>query len=838
MPGVTTRRPADMHPLSMKVSATGWKRKLFGSTAIPALLLPVRAHGAEGTLIPAMSFTSTEIIMLAVFGGAMSFALLSASWLIRDRSRILGENTKFRHRLAGLRAVNDRLEALVSAPDQRVITWSSDAETPAVMGALAKTAGAPDDEEEFLAFGRWLKADSAVSFEGVLKRLRQHAEVFGMPLITRSGGVLEAQGRTSGSHAFVRFIELTGERMALARMEAEHAHLLANFASVQALFEKLPLPVWLRDPAGALYWVNSAYAKAVDGDDKDAVVEAGTELLDSAQRREVTRAQRENAAFSGRIPAVIAGDRRLLDVTEVRTEAGLAGIAIDRDEIETVRATLKQTIAGHAQTLDHLATAIAMFDERQQLKFYNSSFQKLWELPESLLQSAPSNTQVLEAMRAEDKLPEVPDWRKWREQQLEIYRALEPREDWWYLPNGQTLRVVVNPHNQGGATWVFENVTEHLALQSSYNALMRIQGETLDHLDEAVAVFGSDGKLKLFNPALLHIWKLGEDAIAPGLHISALARKCSALTGDGSEWDDITAAITGFEDQRGNLAGRLEKVDGEVVDYSLVRLPDGQTMLAFVDITAAVNIERALKERNEALEQSDHLKSRFIQHVSYELRAPLTSISGFAELLGMHALGKLNEKQDEYVANISSASDTLKNIVDDILDLATVDAGSMTLDIAPIDLAAVVGDCLHELDEEMNRRGIGANTSIGVDKFTLQADEHRLRRIVENLLTNAVRFSPDGGTVTVEARRAGSAIEIAVSDQGPGVPEQYRESIFGRFESRASGDRRRGAGLGLSIVKAFVELHGGTVHVEDAGKRGARFVCRFALEAGQDSKAA
>lgn len=818
----------------------------LGTGLVASAILPVGAALAQaaeeapsaGRFGPLLNFSATEIMVLAVFGGAMSFALMSAFWLIRERGRILTRNTTLRTQLRDLRAGNERLEALLDTGDQCIVVWNAADEKPNMVGRIEATKGVPADRAEFLAFGRWLNSDSAISFEGALKRLRLHAEAFDLPLVTVKGGVLEAQGRTSGGHAFVRFVELSGERLTLSRLEADHTRLLASFESIKSMFEALPMPVWLRDPAGALYWVNGAYLEAVESADTDQVIDKQTELLDQAERKQVASAQRERNAFSGSLPAVIAGDRRLLDITEIRSQAGLAGIAIDRNEIETVRATLKQTIAGHVQTLDHLATAVAMFDDKQQLKFYNSSFQKLWNLPAGLLQSAPSNAELLDALRAERKVPEVADWRKWRDQQLEIYRALEAREDWWHLPDGQTLRVVVNPHNQGGATWVFENVTEQLALQSNYNALMRIQGETLDHLNEAVAVFGSDGKMRLFNPAFMRIWSLPSGSISAGIHIGEIIELCRDKAQEPETLEEIATAITSFDDQRGDLSGRLEINKGEAIDYSLVRLPDGQTMLTFVDRTASVNIERALKERNDALEQSDHLKNRFIQHVSYELRAPLTSISGFAELLGMHAMGALNEKQEEYVDHISSASGTLKNIVDDILDLATIDAGALALNLAPVEADTVIAECLADLGETMTQRGVTAKTIIGRGGAALLADRARLQQILTNLLSNAVRFSPDGGNVTIETTVRAGQLELSVADEGPGIPEQYRKTIFGRFESGTSGDRRRGAGLGLSIVKALVELHGGSISVEDAGERGARFVCRFQPGSGQASRAA
>ncbi len=820
-------------------------RPRLASGRLPALLSAVApiallAHPKAAFAVePAglLAFSSTDVMLLAVFGGAMSFAILSATWLIRERGRMTGENQALKSRIADLRASHERLEALTNSGDQRIVVWNGADDRPAILGKLSKSSGAPSERAAFLAFGRWLTPDSAISFEGALKRLRQNAEAFDLPLTTKSG-VLEAQGRTSGSHAFVQFIELSGERSALARLEAEHTRLMSTFDTIQMLFEKLSMPVWLRDAGGELFWVNKAYSKAVDCADGEEAVDTRAQLLDSSERNEIARRQREHGHFTGAMPAIMAGDRRIVDITEVRTAAGYAGIAVDRNEIEVARTALKQTIASHAQTLDQLATAVAMFDKDRRLQFYNSSFQKLFGLSQAFLDGQPDNAQVLDAFRAEGKLPEVPDWRKWREGQLEIYKAVESREDWWHMPDGRTLRVIANPHNQGGATWVFENVTEQIELRTSYNSLIQIQGETLDNLSEAVAVFGSDGKLKLFNPSFASIWNLDKVRLESGAHISTLARTLQDRLADSDAWEPIAQGITGFDDMRGDLSGRLDMVDGKIVDYALVRLPEGQTMLAAVDVTAAVNVERALKERNEALEQADKLKNRFLQHVSYELRVPLTSIAGFAELIAMPGIGKLNGKQMEYVDHITTSADLLKNIIDDILDLATIDAGAMTLDFEPLDLGEIVESCRADFAGPMAMRGISLHSALKKAGLQMIGDKRRIRQILLNLLSNAIRHSPDGGKVTVSAELTGKSLEVAVADEGPGVPEEYRGSIFERFEGRNSGDSRRGAGLGLSVVKSFVELHGGSVHVENAGSRGARFVCRFPLPQALDRSAA
>ncbi len=773
------------------------------------------------------SMESTNILMLAVFGGAMSFALMSASWLIRERNQVSLENRKLKAGLADLRARNHLNEALINIPDQKIVVWNGSDEKPVVLGNLSSSSGAPEKRAEFLGFGTWLTAESASQFDRMLKDLRVNAKSFEMPLQTRGGGILESEGSTSGSHAFVRFRELSGERAEHATLTSQHTELLATFNTIQKLFEKMPMPVWLRRNDGGLFWANQAYAGAVEVSSPENAVERNAELFDQEQRNEIQEQQNTNGFFSGVRPAIVAGDRRSLDIFTVKTDAGIAGIANDKSDVDTMRGSLAETVEGHSRMLDQLATAVAIFDEKQRLTFHNSGFQKLWKLEATQLQNEPSNGELLDAMRDRKMLPEHPDWRKWRESQLEIYTALEPVEDWWHLPDGQTLRVVISPRNEGGATWIFENVTEKLELESSYNSLMRVQGETLDHLSEAVAVFGSDGKLKLFNPALALLWKFPKLEMAEGVHIAQIIEAWTDSISNESDLENIIGKVTGFDDERANLEGRLHLRNDVTLEYTLVPLPDGQTMMTLADITSNVNFEKALRDRAEALEESDHLKNRFIQHVSYELRAPLTNISGFGEMLTTAEVGGLNDKQSEYLEHINSSAEVLRAIVDDILDLASIDAQTMVLDYETVNLRDTLDEILTSFETAMLRQKITADIEIEKQCEEVVADRDRLAHILQNLVSNAVNYSPDGGKVSISAHQKDGFHEISVSDQGPGVPEELRQSIFDRFEGRSADGRRAGTGLGLSIVQSFVELHGGTVRLEAADERGARFVCRM-----------
>ncbi len=376
-------------------------------------------------------------------------------------------------------------------------------------------------------------------------------------------------------------------------------------------------------------------------------------------------------------------------------------------------------------------------------------------------------------------------------------------------------------------TWVYENVTERLDLESRYNALIHVQGETLDHLSEGVAVFGSDARLRLHNPSFAAIWSLDPELLAGSPHVADIVAACRRPGDDEAKWQRFTACVAGLDENRASVSGRMEHAEDWVIDYATVPLPDGQTMVTFVDVTDSVQVERALVDRNEALLAADSLKNAFIQHVSYELRSPLTNIIGFTQLMADAQVGPLNDKQREYTGYVMSSSMALLAIVNDILDLATIDAGIMELDLGEVDVIDAVSAVIEGLQDRVRETHVDLERDIPSDIGGFVADGKRVRQILFNLLANAIEFSEAGGHVRVSARRDGGMIELAVSDEGPGIPADFLEFVFDRFASRARSGGHGGAGLGLAIVKSLVALHHGTVDISSEEGRGATVTIRL-----------
>lgn len=413
---------------------------------------------------------------------------------------------------------------------------------------------------------------------------------------------------------------------------------------------------------------------------------------------------------------------------------------------------------------------------------------------------------------------------------------MESVDDWWYLPDGRSIHVMTTPHPQGGITQIFENVTEELDLRSQLKRVSQVQGETLDHLSEGVAVFASDGRMQLSNPAFATIWELDEDIVVQGKHVNDIAKAALANLQDtqrtvSQEWHIISSAITGLEDRRSMASGQIDSTDGKVVDYALVPLADGMTMLTFVDVTDSMQVKQALIDRNQALEAADMIKSTFIKHVSYALRAPLTTIIGFAQLLDEPKIGSLNEKQAEYVEHIQSSSSALMAIINDVLDLATVEAGILELELGEVEVMETVKSVIEATQDTLQESGITMKIQIPQDIGNFIGDAKRVRQVLFNVLTNAIRFSEAGCEVLLSSWREDNELVFCVSDNGPGIPDGYLDKAFKPFESTAPQDEgQRNVGLGLSIVEKFMELHNGTVDIVSSKDEGTTVTCRFPVQ--------
>ena len=399
------------------------------------------------------------------------------------------------------------------------------------------------------------------------------------------------------------------------------------------------------------------------------------------------------------------------------------------------------------RTLDLLTTAVAMFDRRKRLVFNNAAYRQLWALDQAFVDLHPTDSEILDTLRVRGLLPEQADFRAWRDTLHAAYQAIETSEQVWHLPDGRTLRVVITPNLQGGVTYLIDDVTERFHLQSQFNALSRVQSETLDTLKEGVAVFGTDGRLKFFNPAFATLLNLDPASLNEKPHIDRVAGLSTLFPDGESGFAEIRGIITGLRDRRTGLEQRIFCRDGSVLDCTTQPLPDGATLLTFIDTTANVNVERALTERNQALVEAEELRNDFVHHVSYELRTPLTNIIGYIDLLSKGVAGPLNERQREYAGYVTQSSTALLAIIDNILDLASIDADALELSPEDVDIREAMAAAAEGVQDRLAESTIHLQLVAIDDVGTFTADGKRIRQILFNLLSNAIGFSEPGQTV-------------------------------------------------------------------------------------------
>ena len=766
-----------------------------------------------------------------VLGGVAAGAVLGPlAWVFHRRARRLAARVASHEREAeqGKRATAV-LAAILENAGGGYAAWQGDAPAPALSAGLIAALGVPAGAELGRITASLAEADRA-AFAGAAERLRGQGAGFALDVAGANGRHFHAAGRRiDGIGApvdAVWLIDRSADAAAVALLRKTAAEAGAGRDRLQDALDALPLPVWRREADLALAWCNAAYAKAVDATPAEAVA-GQRELMGAAASRALAkRAADSGKPASERLRAVIGGQRRLIEATERELDGGgLIGFAQDLTDIDEARAALDRHLAAHGEVLESLASSIAIYGADTRLVFFNSSFARLWRLEASWLSTKPMIGEVLEAMREHRRLPEYVDFRAFKADTVKLFTSLiEPRDEMMHRPDETALRTLVAPHPLGGLMFLYEDVTDRLVLERSFNTLTEVQRETLNNLHEGVAVFGGDGRLRLSNPEFARLWNLAPEDLADRPHVADLIEKTKPLFPAAGNWAERKALLVMRITEPEPRAGRLERVDQKTFDYALTPLPDGAALLTYLDVTDRQRVERALRERNLALEAADRLKTEFIANVSYELRTPLNAIIGFAEILTNEFFGPLNDRQKDYTRNIIVSSHALRNLINDILDLASIEAGYMTLDQGMVDIAALLGGVAQLTRERARERELTVAIDCPKGIGAVPGDERRLKQALFNLISNAIKFTPHGGRITLNARREDGEVALSVSDTGIGIAPEEQDRVFAKFE-RGSQGRQAGAGLGLALVKSLVELHRGRVRLKSARGQGTTVTC-------------
>ncbi|MDB5737368.1 MAG: putative sensor histidine kinase, partial [Sphingomonas bacterium] len=764
------------------------------------------------------------LLLAAWLTGAVVAVILGGRRAHGARAAV-AELARLRSMLAGAPAL-----PMLVGPDgrlrahERVADWFGLTRMPRMLSELS--AGLSPDDAEALSRDVLGTQKTGGSFARALRPIDGKRV-----LMIRGRPAAEAVGEGA---ALLWIFDATDSESEIQRLDIEREQLAEAIDALAGLIEAAPIPMWRRGPDLRLSLVNSAYVRAVDGETAADVIARGLELVEgqgAGSPLAAAAAARDEGEMSVRtLPATIGGERRTLRVVDVPLGAsGIAGYAVDVEEVEQAKADLVRFADAQRDMLDRLSAGVAQFSPDRHLVFSNSAFQRMFAMLPEWLADRPEFDRVIERMREAGRLPESRDFPGWKAERRRWFLAEQAAEEAWQIPGGAHLRVVGQPLPDGGLLLIFEDRTEQVKLQSARDELLRVRTATFNNLFEAVGVFAADGRLHLWNNRFREVWELAEEDLAKHPRVDALIAQVASRLANPARAGLIRELVRIATTERQSRAGRIAFADGRYFRFAAVPLPDGNALFTLLDITDSRRAEQALRDRAAALEEGDRVKSAFVAAMSYELRTPLTSISGFAEMMAAGFAGKLSDKAKDYVGSILAATGRLGELVDEVLDLTRSAAGSLDLDVAPIDLAVLAREISAGQAELARTRRIELATSMDEAINTIAGDRQRLRQAIEHVLRNAVGYTPEGGRVFFHIGGDAEQATVIVSDNGEGLTPDEQSHAFDPFNAgRNPASGREGSiGLGLPLARHYVEAHGGSMLLESEPGAGTTVTIRL-----------
>ena len=496
------------------------------------------------------SLTAAFLVSAAVIG------IVCSLWAAWAHVRFVFHRRATRSELARSRAVLLLRDAIIEGSGEAIVVMGVDMSVPLTFGGgsslLQDCLSGPE------------AAGLALSLERLLE----------------AGVALNQTVRTKAGRATVRGYPI-GRRAVLFLRKLEPA---MGECDPRAALDRLPQPAWLRDADMRLVWVNRAYlAITATKTIEDAV--AADFALHKSERELAQTARDGGGPLEARRYAVVDGKRCAFAITLDRLPDGhIIGSAIDVTAAAQAEAKLQLQAAANAEVLDRIDIGVALFGADHRLTHFNHAYAKLWDLPAEWLATRPGAGEIFDRLRELRRLPEQRDFAGWKEGRLALFDGDgKTDEEYWHLPNGQSLRVTAQPDMLGGLTFLYEDVSNQLRLESSYTSLIRVQRATLDTLDDGVAVFGTDGRLKLNNTAFAELWQFSGGELSGEPHLRQLAQASERRFGHDNSWNVIASAVTSANPESYSKWANSARRDGKALSLTLTRLPDGATLVSFSD---------------------------------------------------------------------------------------------------------------------------------------------------------------------------------------------------------------------------------------------------------------
>ncbi|HEX4026587.1 MAG TPA: PAS-domain containing protein [Rhizomicrobium sp.] len=359
-----------------------------------------------------------------------------------------------------------------------------------------------------------------------------------------------------------------------------------NQERYREILDVLPIPVWMRGPGQAIAWANRAFLSVMGLASLEDAVTANA-ALEWSERDLTIRALQSRQAVECRASVIVKGEARVFSMgLSPMNDTSVAGFATDVTDFVRMESRLQLVSDAQEDMIEHIPFAVATFDSDRRLAGFNHAYADMWELPRAWLETHPAYSDILDRLRDRRRLPEQRSFPEWKAAQLQIFGSAERRcEEFWHLPNGKSIRIVIQPHLAGGVFVLFQDITDRLRLESSLNLLTQVQKATLDTLDEGIAIFGTDGRLVLHNALFAGMWKLSEDELGGQPHFAEIANICTTRIGRDGIWGIVSCGVNSATPESFGEWGKTRRADGRIISLSLSRLPNGATVVTFTDLT-------------------------------------------------------------------------------------------------------------------------------------------------------------------------------------------------------------------------------------------------------------
>ncbi|MBR1735011.1 MAG: PAS-domain containing protein, partial [Alphaproteobacteria bacterium] len=506
---------------------------------------------------------------------------------------------------------------------------------------------------------------------------------------------------------------------------------------------------------------------------------------------------------------------------------------------------LDRIVKANYDVLDNISTAIAIFGENTRLVFFNSAYQKLMKLESVWLHAKPTYSEVLDECRNNRQIAEHVDFQGFKKAELAMFTSvLSPQQELMHLPSGKTLRRLTAPYPLGGLMFVFEDVTDSLALQRKNNTLLAVQKETIDHLQEGILVYGSNNRIKILNASVLKIWDIenkNTDEIK-GMHIADLLEFIKEKIDYENNWKEFKDnAISSLTD-RTPKTGKLMRKNNSVVMFSYIPLPDGAHMLSFIDVTDTYVVEKAIMEKNLAQKEAHEMRYEFVCGISTELKEPINCLIGFTELLTREYYGSLNQKQKEYCKYILDSSNQLYQLINSLLEMVLIDSESSSLDFSTFVVKDIINEVISIVEKRAQTKNLKIETFYEDPLLSINGDKKRIKQFLFNVLINAIQASPIDGKIEIRTiiEKDNNALKIIIKDERiENNNNTYKVGINRKKTNSPIKTHIRkilaSNAASMLLIKPIIEQHGGTLSVNTAPEGGSYVICSLPIKQ-QDSQ--